>query len=122
MLTHGFLRSKFGVKPKRFLLPEYETRARLREQKVEEDTPSALMTTARGLASLAYGVTGARMLRTTCRLGMVLHIIGGVVGLGIMVRLVVLGALDLLIPSNMFLYHLVWMIPGLLITEWTRSI
>ncbi len=122
MLTHGFLRSKFGVKPKRFLLPEYETRAQLREKKVEEGTPTSLMTTARGLAPLAYGVTGARMLRITCRLGVALHIIGGAVGLGIMILLVALGALDLLIPSNMFLYHLVWMIPGLLITEWTRSI
>ena len=122
VLTHGFLRNKFGVKPKRFLLPEYETRAHLREKKAEEGTPASLMATARGLAPLAYGVTGARVLRTTCRLGAALHIIGGAVGLGIMILLVALGALDLLIPSNMFLYHLVWMIPGLLITEWTRSI
>lgn len=122
MLTYGFLRSKFGVKPKRFLLPEPEIRAQLREKKAEEGQPAALLTTARGLASLAYGVTGARVLRTTCRLGAVLHMIGGAVGLGIMILLVVLGALDLLIPSNVFLYHLVWMIPGLLITEWTRSI
>jgi len=110
------------VKSKRFLLPDHEIRAQLREKKVEEGQPSALMTTARGLASLAYGVTGARVLRMTCRLGAVLHMVGGAVGLGIMVLLVVLGALDLLIPSNVFLYHLVWMIPGLLITEWTRSI
>ncbi len=122
MLTHGFLHSKFGVKPRRFLLPEYETRALLREKKAEEGTPASLMATARGLAPLAYGVTGARALRTTCRLGAALHMIGGAMGLGIMILLVALGALDLLIPSNMFLYHLVWMIPGLLITEWTRSI
>ena len=122
MLTYGFLRSKFGVKSKRFLLPDHEIRAQLREKKVEEGQPSALMTTARGLASLAYGVTGARVLRTTCRLGAVLHMVGGAVGLGIMILLVALGALELLIPSNVFLYHLVWMIPGLLITEWTRSI
>lgn len=122
MLTHGFLRSKFGVKPKRFLLPECEIRAQLREKTLEEGTQACLMTTARGLASLAYGVTGARMLRTTCRLGTGLHVVGGAVGLGIMILLVVLGALDLLVPVNLFLYHLVWMIPGLLITEWTRSI
>jgi len=39
-----------------------------------------------------------------------------------MVTLTVLGQLQLLTPANMFLYHLVWLIPGLLTTEWTRSI
>ena len=33
-----------------------------------------------------------------------------------------IGAEQLLTPANMFLYQLIWMIPGLLITEWTRSI
>ena len=122
MLTHGFLKSKFGVKAKRFLLPEPEVREQLRQKTVDEDEQALLMTTARGLAPLAYGVTGARMLRVACWLGTVLHILGGVIGLGVMVLLVVLGALELLVPVNLFLYQLVWMIPALLITEWTRSI
>ena len=37
-----------------------------------------------------------------------------------MLVLVILGALDLISPLNMFLYQLIWMIPALLITEWTR--
>ena len=122
MLTHGFLRSKFGVKSKRFLLPEYELREQLREKTPDEEANTLLLTTSLGLAPLAFGVTGARALRTTCRLGTVLHIVGGGIGLGIMVLLVVLGALELLTPANMFLYQLVWMIPALLFTEWTRSI
>ena len=122
MLTYGFLRSKFGVKSKRLLLPDYETRAQLRRKTPEPDAQSLLMTTALGLAPVAYGVTGARALRTTCRLGTVLHIVGGAIGLGIMVLLTVLGALEVLTPANMFLYQLVWMIPSLLFTEWTRSV
>ena len=122
MLTHGFLKSKFGVKPKRFLLPEHEVRRQLREVVPAEDASALLMTTAMGLAPIAYGVTGARILKTTCRLGTVLHVIGGIVGLAIMALLVWLGALDLLSPVNMFLYQLVWMLPALLITEWTRSV
>jgi len=39
-----------------------------------------------------------------------------------MLVLAILGARELLTPANMFLYQLVWMIPGLLITQWTRSI
>ena len=122
MLNHPFLRSKFSIKVKRFLLPEREVRAQLRQRLPEEGTPALLMATANGLAPVAYAVTGARVLRTTCRMGMVLHILGGLLGLGIMVLLVVLGALDLLTPVNMFLYQLVWLIPALLVTEWTRSI
>ena len=122
MLTQSFLRSKFDMKFKRLLLPDYDVREALRQMEVEEDTPSLLMTTGRGLAPIAYGIAGARVLRSTCRMGMVLHIIGGVVGMGIMALLVILGALELLTPANMFLFQLVWMIPALLISEWTRSI
>ena len=122
ILTHGFLRSKFGVKPKRFLLPDYDVREQLREMTPDEDAGALLLTTSLGLAPVAYGVTGARALRTTCRLGTVLHIVGGGIGLGIMVLLVLLGALELLTPANMFLYQLVWMVPALLFTEWTRSV
>ena len=122
MITHGFVRNKFGIKTKRFLLPEYEVRQQLRQRVPEENAQAQVMTTGKGLAPIAYGVTGARVLRSACRLGTVLHIVGGAVGLGIMLLLVVLGALELLTPANMVLYQLVWMIPALLITEWTRSI
>jgi len=30
--------------------------------------------------------------------------------------------LHLLTPVNMLLYQLVWMLPGLMITEWTRHL
>lgn len=122
MVTHGFMRSKFGIKPKRFLLLDHELRQQLRELEIDEGAPTLMLTTALGLAPIAYGVTGARVLRSTCRMGTALHMIGGIVGLSIMVLLVLLGALDLLTPANMFLYQLVWALPALLITQWARTI
>ncbi len=122
MVTYGFLKNKFGIKPKRFLLPDYPLRAALRQVQPEEDAGCLMMTTATGLAPIAYGVTGARVVKNACRMGTVLHIIGGAVGLAMMILLVILGALELLTPANMFLYQLVWMIPAFLVTEWTRSI
>lgn len=122
MLTNGFMRSKFGVKSKRFVLPDYETREELRQKELEPDAQTLMMTTSLGLAPIAFAVTGARVLRTACRMGTVLHIVGGAIGLGIMVLLTVLGALEVLTPANMFLYELVWMIPAFLFTEWTRSV
>lgn len=122
VVTHSFLKGRFGIKPKRFILPTYEQRAELRQAELPEDAPVLAMTTSRGLASLAYAVTGARALRIASWAGAILHVIGGVVGLGIMLTLVILGALQLISPVNMFLYQLIWMIPAFLITEWTRAV
>ena len=71
---------------------------------------------------MAYCVTGARALRAASNAGVILHMIGGILGMGVVVTLLVLGATHLLTPANMFLYQLVWMIPGWFVTEWTRSI
>lgn len=122
VVTHGFLKGKFGIKSKRFILPDYEMRAALRQAELPADAPILLMSTAKGLAPLAYGVTGARVLRNSSWAGAILHIVGGAVGLAMMLVLVILGALQLISPVNMFLYQLIWMIPAILITEWTRIV
>ncbi len=122
MLTGEFLRSKFGIKGKHLLLPEREARQALGAIRAEEGNPVAAMVTGRGLAPFAYAVTGARSLKSAATAGVVLHMIGGILGLAMMAALAVLGALEYLTPANMLLYHLVWLVPGLLVTEWTRSI
>ena len=122
MLSESFLRSKFGVKSKRLLFPDAQECNTLRAVQPEEETTAALLTTVDGLAPMAYCVTGARALRSACNLGVALHMIGGILGMGVVLALVLLGAANLLTPANMFLYQLVWMIPGFLVTEWTRSV
>jgi len=121
-LTADFLKNKFGINPKRVVMPDRQTREQLSHVKQEEGSSSAVLVTREGLAPFAYGVTGARALRSASNLGVVIHLLGGILGMAIMVTLTVLGQLQLLTPVNMFLYHLVWLIPGLLTTEWTRSI
>lgn len=122
MMSEGFIRSKFGIKSKRLQFPGEETRMQLRAVQPDEGAEAALMTTVNGLAPMAYCVTGARALRSACNVGVVLHMIGGILGMGVVLTLMILGAVHLLTPANMFLYQLVWMIPGWLVTEWTRSI
>lgn len=122
MLTPGFIRSKFGVNAKRILFPEHDDRGTLREKEPKIDAKALLLVTKSGLTPFAYGVTGARSLRTACIAGVVLHMLGGIVGMGMMLILAVLGASGLLTPGNLFLYELIWIIPGLMITEWTRTI
>jgi hypothetical protein len=56
----------------------------------EEDPTAALITTVDGLAPMAYCVTGARALRSACNLGVALHMIGGLLGMGVVLALVLL--------------------------------
>ncbi len=121
-ITESFIRNRFGVKTRKIRFPEREDRQRMRAAEVEPGTGALLLVTSEGLLPFAYGVAGARSLRTASILGTVIHMIGGIVGVGMMAVLTALGALELLTPANMFLYQLVWMIPGILITEWTRQI
>ena len=122
MLPESFIRSKFGIKSKRLQFPAEEVRQQLRQLQPDEDAVTAVITTQDGLAPVAYGITGARALRAASNFGVVLHMIGGILGMVVVLVMLVLGYTQLLTPANMFLYQLVWLIPGLLATEWTRSV
>ena len=122
MMSESFVRGKFGIKSKRLQFPGEETRNLLRNVRPDEGAESALLTTVDGLAPMAYCVTGARALRASCNMGVTLHMVGGILGMLVVLALVLLDAMHLLTPANMFLYQLVWMIPGFLVTEWTRSV
>ena len=122
LLTEEFLREKFGVNTRRVGFPNFQARTEMSKKEIEADMPVLALATRDGLAAYAYAVTGARALRTASRIGMIIHLIGGGLGLAIILLLALLNAGGLMTPVNMLLYQLVWMIPGLLITEWTRSL
>jgi hypothetical protein len=122
MVDMDFIHSKFNINTKRLLLPPREECAQLRQVKAEEEALTGALVTSEGLAPFAYAVTGARTLKTAATAGVVVHMVGGALGIAMMVVLAILGQLQLLTPANMFLYELVWLVPGLLLTEWTRNI
>ena len=122
MLSESFLRSKFSVNTRRIAFPTREVREELAARKPDEDAVSLALTTQDGLSSYAYAVTGARVLRTACRIGLAIHMLGGALGMLIMLALGFLGASYLLTPLNVLLYQFVWMIPGLLSTNWTKIV
>ena len=122
MVNETLIRSKFGVNTKRFAFPGQDVRALLRKTAADEDATAMAMTTREELISYSYAISGARALRTACTMGLVLHIVAGIIGLLIMLALGYLGSVALLTPTNVLLYQLVWLIPGLLLTEWTRTV
>lgn len=122
MLSESFIRSRFGCNTRRMAFPEPEVRQELAQVQPPEDAQALALTTREGLASMAYAVTGARALQGACKAGVVVHLLGGILGIAMMLTLAILGAAELLTPVNVLLYQLLWMVPGLLITEWTRSV
>lgn len=122
MLTEGFIRSRFGVNTRRVCFPQRELRASLAAVEVDSEQPAMALITSKGLAPYAFAVTGARSVRTASWIGVAIHLLGGILGLGMMAVLAYLGEASLLTPTNLLLYEMVWLIPGLLITEWTRSV
>ena len=122
LLNDDFLKSKFGISPKRVAFPDLRDRFSLNRIGPEEGTPALALVTREGLAPAAYAITGARALRTSYRLGLTIHMIGGILGMLIMLVLAILGSVELLTPLNVLLYQLIWMIPGLLVTVWPKTI
>ena len=122
MITEGFIRSKFLVNTRRIAFPDRATSVDICARREPEDAQMVALTTKEGLAPMAYAITGARTLGSAMYTGVILHMIGGIVGLLIMAALAYIGAAELLSPLYVLLYQLVWMIPGFLVTEWTRTI
>ena len=122
MLTEDFLRSKFNVKTKRMIFATPEVSAELDNFQVDPEEPVLALATREELVSYAYAVTGARALRQSTKLGLTIHFLGGILGMVIMLVLGYLGSVELLTPTNILLYQLIWSIPGLLVTEWTRVV
>ena len=122
MVTPSFLKEKFGIRAKRMIFPDRQTRQELKEKKLPEETVALALTTQEGLAPVAYCITGARAVRTAWKLGLVIHLLGGILGLLIMAALAYLGSTELLTPLNILAYQLIWMVPGILVTFWPRTI
>ena len=122
MLTESLIRSKFGVNTRRIAFPGHDVRAKLRRRQPDPKAVAMALTTREELLSSAYAITGARALRTAWTLGCILHIFAGIIGMLMMLALGHLGSVELLTPTNVLLYQLVWLLPALLITEWTRTV
>ena len=122
MLTESFLRTKFSIKTNRMVFPTRETAAQLKKFRPDPNEPVLALVTREELVSSAYAISGARALRQSTKLGVIIHLIGGTLGLLIMLVLGYLGSTELLTPTNILLYQLIWAVPGLLVTEWTRVV
>lgn len=122
MLSGNFLQKKFRVNPKKIHRPSEEERLRLRSLEADPEIPAMALCTRPTLSAYGYAITGARALHNSVLLGVIVHMLGGILGLGAVTVLAFLGQTALLSPVNILLYQAIWLIPGFLLTEWTRAI
>lgn len=116
------LTKKYRIRLKRMEFAPLSQRKELLSRPADPEAPALALVSRDTLSAKAFVVTGSRCLyRGTCT-GLAVHILAGVLGLLIMAAVAILGIWDLLTPANVLLYQLVWAIPGILVTEWTRSV
>jgi hypothetical protein len=121
-VTPQLIKEKFGIKPKRYDFPDQEVRDEYARYVPNPEITAGALTSQQNLASMAYAVTGARALRGACRAGLWLHLFGGILGLLTMAALAYIGDMHLLSPLNILLYQAAWILPGLLASEWARTV
>ena len=122
MLSHRFLQETLRVNAKHLVLPDFVTCGQMRSKEPTEDAPVVALMTKEGLPQRTFAVTGARAISSAQQIGAMIHILGGSLGLTAVALLALMGAWHLITPANLLAYCLLWMIPGWLITEWTRYI
>lgn len=122
ILTESFLRSKFRARTRRMVFPDRETREALAVKELPQEGNVVALSVREGLAQKGFAVTGARVLRSALKAGAVVHIVAGALGVLMTCALAIVGADGLLAPQNLLLYSFLWLIPGWLITEWTRQL
>ena len=123
LLGESFIRSKYNVDTRRIAFPSPADREKLAAWEPDEaQSEICALTTQEGLTGMAFAIAGARALRIAAVTGAVIHILGGVVGLAAVLILTLAGRVDLLTPANLLLLELVWAVPGLMVSEWTRNL
>jgi cation transport ATPase len=122
VLTESFLKSKFRAKARRVVFPERDVREALAVKELPREGNVIALSVREGLAQKGLAVTGARVLRSAWKAGAIVHIFAGALGVAMIAALAVTGSDWLISPQNLLLYNLLWLIPGWLITEWTRQL
>ncbi len=123
LLSESFIRAKFSANTRRFAFPSMAEREKISAWNPDpEQSAVCALTTQEGLAPVAFAITGSRALRGAMNVGTWLHILCGVIGMVIVLLMSIVEGSALLTPANLLVLELIWAVPGLLITEWTRRL
>jgi len=117
-VTPALLKRKFsrGV---RVEYPSLTARLALSEAESDHGLPRALLL-REGLMPYAETVVGSRRLCAAARRGTVLGLLGSAAGVLLAYYLAFQGSFSLMTPMTMLIYQLLWALPVLMLSDWTR--
>ena len=114
MITPQFLKLRYKIPPEHIEFPIVEERARLSSQEIPRTGPQGALMARSSFASFAGSVVSARTLRGAATIAMIVALAGSVLGTALMFFLTFLGSSFSASCWNLFLYTVLWLIPGLL--------
>lgn len=114
MITPQFLKLRYKIPPEHIEFPIVEERARLSSQEIPRTGPQGALMARSSFASFAGSVVSARTLRGAAIIAMIVALTGSVLGTALMFFLTFLGSSFSASCWNLFLYTVLWLIPGLL--------
>lgn len=121
MVTDSFLRSKYQIHTEGFSFPLLSQKAQLLKRKPSEAGTPCVIYGGDRLPVTALTLKGSRALRSASRWGAMLTILGGVLGLSVALMLL-LGQGVMMSAASILLYQFLWLIPGWIISGWTKYV
>lgn len=121
LLDPAYLQSKYEVPAEQLEYPPVKEREALAAQKIHKGGRQGAILGKNSFAEFATVVAGGRSLRTCVQLGTALTVCCGIFGLLLMGLMAVLGAVETASCMNISLFLLVWALPGLLLSGWTKK-
>ena len=120
-ITPKLLAQKFRIPADRFLFPDLRQRAELAARTADPESTLCAVLAKPHLAAFADAAVGGRILQTVVKAGLLMAIISGLIGICVLGVLSLTGAIAALSASYLVLFDLIWLVPALLLTGWTRS-
>ena len=114
MITPQFLKLRYKIPPEHIEFPIVEECARLSAPEAVRDGKQGALMARSSFASFSGSVVAARTLRGAAILSICVAVAGSVLGAGLMFVLTFLGASLSASCWNLFLYTVLWLLPGLL--------
>ena len=120
-ITPKLLAQKFRIPADRFLFPDLRQRAELAARTADPESTLCAILAKPHIAAFADAAVGGRILQTVVKAGLLMAIISGLIGICVLGVLSLTGAIAALSASYLVLFDLIWLVPALLLTGWTRS-
>ena len=117
MITPQFLKLRYKIAPDRVEFPTVEERAQLSELNAGLGGMQGALLARDSFEGFLAAVSGARTMRGAAIGSIAIAVMGGVMGLLVLTFLTFLGATLSASCWNLFLYTLLWLVPGILITS-----